>query len=75
MLLADLWFDDNLRKSDPDKFHLLVSTNDHVAIRIENFQTENNKRENLLRYKVQQQPVFWLPFIKYAKELSENFMI
>ena len=31
-------FDDNLMKSDPDKCHLSVSTNDNGAIRIGNFQ-------------------------------------
>ena len=29
------WFDDNLMKSNLEKCHLLVSTNDNVAIRIE----------------------------------------
>ena len=42
------WFDDNLMKSNPDKCHLLVSTNDHVAISIGNFRIENTKREKLL---------------------------
>ena len=37
------WFDDNLMKSNPDKCHLLVSTNDNVKIRIGNFQVENTK--------------------------------
>ena len=32
------WFNDNLMKSNPDKCHLLVSTNDNVKIRIGNFQ-------------------------------------
>ena len=32
------WFDDNLMKSNPDKFHLLFSTNDNIAIRIGIFQ-------------------------------------
>ena len=45
------WFDDNLMKSNPDKCHFLVSTNDSVAIRIGNFQIENTKRENLLGIK------------------------
>ena len=35
-------------KSNPDKCHLLVSTNDNVAIRIGKFQIENTKREKLL---------------------------
>ena len=36
-------------KSNPDKYHLLVSTNESVAIKIGNFQIENTKREKLLR--------------------------
>ena len=43
------WFDDNLMKIDPDKFHLLVNTNLHnVAINIEDFQIQNTKRGELL---------------------------
>ena len=42
------WFNDNLMKSNPDECHLLVSTNDNVKIRIENFQIENTKKEKLL---------------------------
>ena len=39
------WFDDNLMKSNPDKCHLLVGTNDNVAFRIVNVQIENTKKK------------------------------
>ena len=42
------WFDDNPMKSNPEKCHLLFSTNVNIAIRIRNFEIENNKREKLL---------------------------
>ena len=42
------WFDNKLMKNNPEKCHLLVSTNDNVTIRIGNFQIENTKREKLL---------------------------
>ena len=42
------WFDDNLMKSNPDKCHLLVGTNDNVAFRIVNVQIENTKKEKIL---------------------------
>ena len=42
------WFDDSLMKSSLEKRHLLVSTNDNVAIRIGSFQIENSNREKLL---------------------------
>ena len=32
--------DDKLLKSNPDKCHLRVSSNDHVALKIGSFQTE-----------------------------------
>ena len=35
-------------KSNPDKSHLLVSTNDNVAVKIGNFQIENTNWEKLL---------------------------
>ena len=35
-------------KSNPDKYHLLVSSKGDVAIRTENFQIGNTKREKLL---------------------------
>ena len=42
------WFDNSLMKSNPVKFHLRVSANDHVAISIGSFQIEGTKREKLL---------------------------
>ena len=42
------WFHDNLMKSNSGKCHLLVRTNDNVAIRIERTQIERTKREKLL---------------------------
>ena len=42
------WFNDSLMKSSLEKYHLLVSTNDNVAIRIGSFQIENSNREKLL---------------------------
>ena len=42
------WYYDNLMIFNPEKCHLLVSTNDNVAIRIGKFRIENIKREKLL---------------------------
>ena len=47
-------------KSNPDKYHLSVSTNDNFVIRIGIFQTENTKREKLL-------------CIQFDKKLSSNY--
>ena len=45
------WFNDNLKKINTDKCHLLVSTNNTVKIKIGNFDITNNKSEKLLGIK------------------------
>ena len=42
------WFDDNLMKSNADKCHLLVSTNETVKIQVGNYNIANRKCEKLL---------------------------
>ena len=42
------WFDDNLMKSNADKCHLLVSTNETMKIQVENYNIANSKCEKLL---------------------------
>ena len=69
------WFDDNLMKSSPDKCHLLVSTNDNVAISIRNFQIENTKRVKLLGIQFDNRLLSIIISQKYAKKLAENFIL
>ena len=42
------WFHDNLIKSNADKCHLLVSTNETVKIQMGNYNIANSKCEKLL---------------------------
>ena len=42
------WFDNNLMKSNADKCHLLVSSNEKVTIKIGSNEIANIKREKLL---------------------------
>ena len=42
------WFNDNSMKINADKYHLLVSTNNTVKIKIGNFDVTNSKCEKLL---------------------------
>ena len=42
------WFDNNLMKSNADKCHLLVSSNEKVTIKIGSHEIANSKREKLL---------------------------
>ena len=43
------WFDNNLMKSNADKCHLLVSSNEKVTIKIGSHKSASTKREKLLR--------------------------
>ena len=45
------WFDDNLMKSNADKCHLLVNTNESVKITIRDFDINNSSCEKLLGVK------------------------
>ena len=42
------WFDNNLMKSNADKCHKLVSSNEKVTIKIGSHEVVNTKREELL---------------------------
>ena len=66
------WFDDKLMKSNPDKRHLLVSTNDNVAIRKGNFQIENIKREKLLGILFDKKLSFDYHFSEIFKKVSRK---
>ena len=66
------WLVDNLIKSNPDKCHLLVSTNDNVAIRIGKFQIENTKREKLLDIKFDNKLSFDYHLSEICKKASRK---
>ena len=67
------WFDDNLMKSNPDKRHLLVSTNDNVSIRIGNFQIESTKTENLSGIQFDKKLSFDYHLSEICKKASRRF--
>ena len=46
------WFKDNIFKGNPDKCHLLVSTNEKTNTNIGEFSTENSGFEKLLGVKI-----------------------
>ena len=52
------WFKDNLFKGNPDKCHLLVSTNEKTKINIGEFSIENNDYEKSLGVKVDNKLTF-----------------
>ena len=45
------WFNDNLMKINVDKYHMLVSKNNTIKIKIGNFDITNSKGEKLLEVK------------------------
>ena len=66
------WFDDNLMKSNPDTCHLLLSTNDNVAIRIGDFQIENTKRKKLLGIQFDNKLSFDYHLLEICKKASRK---
>ena len=68
------WFNDNLMEINADKFHLLVSTNKTVKMKIGNFDKTNSKGEKLLGVKFDHKLFSMITFQNYVKKLVENFM-
>ena len=62
------WFDNNLMKSNADKCHLLVSSNEKVTIKIINHDIANTKREKLLGGHL----VSGLPFDYHISEICKK---
>ena len=46
------WFSDNMMKVDKDKCHLIVSSNEHVSMKLDNIEIENSNCERLLGVKI-----------------------
>ena len=67
------WFDNNLMKSNPDKCHLLVSTNDNIAIKKGNFQIENTTREKLWGIQFDNKLSFDYHLSEICRKASRNF--
>ena len=42
------WFSDNFLKANPDKCHLLLNTDENVALKIKNETITNSSKEKLL---------------------------
>ena len=52
------WFKDNLLKSNADKCHLLISTNDRVSINVDRFKVDKSNTEILLGVKFDKKLTF-----------------
>ena len=46
------WVDNNLLKSNPDKCHLLISSNENVTVHVDKYEIVNSKCEKLLGVKL-----------------------
>ena len=46
------WFSDNMMKANKDKCHLIVSSNEHVSMKLDNIEIESSNCERLLRVKI-----------------------
>ena len=66
------WFDNNLMKSNADKCHLLVSSNEKVTIKIGSHETANTKREKLLGVHLDRGLSFDYHISEICKNASRN---
>ena len=46
------WFCDTMMKANKDKCHLIISSNDHVSMKLDNIEIENSNCERLLGVKI-----------------------
>ena len=46
------WFDNNILKSNADKCHLVISSNESVTLHVGEYDIKNSKREKLLGVKL-----------------------
>ena len=68
------WFDNNLMKSNADKCHLLVSSNEKVIIKIGSHDIANTKREKFLGVHLDSRLSFDYIDQKFAKKQVVNFV-
>ena len=66
------WFSDNLMKSNANKSHLLVSANNTINIRVENFDIKNNDYEKFLRVKFDHKLTLNSHISDLCKKASKN---
>ena len=66
------WFNDNSMKINADKYHLLVSTNNTVKIKIGNFDVTNSKCEKLLGVRFDHKFSFNDHISELCKKASRN---
>ena len=71
------WFDNNLMKSNADKCHLLVSSNEKVTIKIGSHEIEiaNTKREKLLGVHLDSGLSFDYHISEICKKTSRNMSL
>ena len=68
------WFDNHLMKSNADKCHLLVSSNEKVIIKIGGHEIANTKREKFLGVHLDSRLSFDYIYQKFAKKQVVNFV-
>ena len=68
------WFSDNLMKSNADKCHLLISTNNTVKMKIGHFDIANSRNEKLLGVKFNSKLTFDDHISELCKKLVGKYM-
>ena len=66
------WFTDNLLKANPEKYHLLVSTNEKRYLNVEEIEIGNSKCEKLLGLKIHSKLMFDSHVKSLCKKASQK---
>ena len=68
------WFENNLLKSNADKYNLLLSSSDAVSLRVSEYDIRNSECENLLGVKFDNKLTFEKHITNICRKASEKFM-
>ena len=68
------WFENNLLKSNADKYNLLLSSSDAVSLRVSEYDIRNSECENLLGVKFDNKLTFEKYITNICRKASEKFM-
>ena len=66
------WFDSDLLKNNPDKCNLLIRGNEHITVKIGEYEIKNSKSENLSGLKLDWKLILMTILLIHGKKLVEN---
>ena len=69
------WFKNNILKSNAEKFHLLVSTNDRVSMNVGGFKIDKSDTEKLLGVRFDKKLNFEIISVTSVKKQIDKYLL